>query len=166
MTLEGSRRRARRGRRGALPAVLRVVAVLPLLLSAFGCRPRKPRFAPDATLRQELGLTDQDEVHRVMLTATASEEARPESVTVSTGAYVEFVTGDWRLHEVHFELDSLDEAARSFLQESDQVSSPPLVDRDSRFVVRFLEAPAGRYPFLVEGNGAPDRGVVIVRPNP
>ncbi len=100
------------------------------------------------------------------LVGADSEQIRPASVSVSPGAYVEFVTGDWRIHEVHFELDSLDDAARSFLQASDQASSPPLVDRDSRFVVRFADAPSGRYPFVVKGNGAPGHGVVVVRSKP
>jgi plastocyanin len=132
----------------------------------WGCKPAAPRFAPDATLRRELGLTDKDEVHRVTLLGGDSEQVRPPTVSLSAGAYVEFVTGDGRIHEVHFELDSLAAAARAFLQESDQASSPPLVNRDSRFVVRFDQAPPGRYPFLVEGNGAPAHGVVVVRPKP
>lgn len=136
------------------------------LLLAGGCKGRDRRFRPDATLRTTLGLTDRDEVHRVTLVGADTERVRPPVVEVPNGAWVEFVTGDWRVHEVHFELDSLDAAARAFLQGTDQVSSPPLVDRDSRFVIHFDKAPPGRYPFVAEGNGAPGHGVVVVRPNP
>jgi hypothetical protein len=37
---------------------------------------------------------------------------------------------------------------------------------DSRFVLDFREAPAGRYPYAVEGSGASGRGVVIVVKKP
>lgn len=138
-----------------------------LLIAAAGCKAKvAPAFRPDETLKRELGLTDQDEVHRVTLTAADAERIDPESVVVPPGAYVDFVTGDWRIHEVHFELDSLSPAARAFLQRSEQSASPPLLDRDSRFLVWFDRAPPGRYPFIVRGNTAPARGVVIVRPKP
>ncbi len=151
------------GRRGLRPRAVSWV----LLAVVVGCKGQpNPEFRPDETLKRELGLTDLDEVHRVTLTGAEAEAIDSPSVTVAPGAYVEFVTADWRIHEVHFELDSLDAPARSFLERSDQASSPPLVDRDSRFVVWFDRAPPGRYSYVVQGNGASARGVVIVRPNP
>jgi len=144
-------------------------AVAWLLLGAVaGCERKSepPAFRPDDTLKQELGLTDEDEVHRVTLTGADGESISPPFLAVPPGAYVEFVTADGRIHEVHFELDSLDEAARTFLVGSDQGASPPLVDRDSRFVVWFGGAPPGRYPYLVQGNGASAHGVVVVHPKP
>jgi len=77
---------------------------------------------------------------------------------------VEFVTADWRMHQIRFVADSLDAAHRAFLEGTDQMDSPPLVDRDARFVVSFAEAPEGRYPFVAEGNEAPTLGVVVVLP--
>lgn len=151
------------GRRFTLCAVAGI-----LLGVAGGCerKTEPPAFRPDDTLKQELGLTDQDEVHRVTLTGSDRESIDPPSVTVPPGAYVEFVTADWRIHEVRFELDSLNDAARAFLVGSDQGASPPLVDRDSRFLVWFGGAPPGRYPYLVQGNDASARGVVVVHPKP
>ncbi len=141
-------------------------AVAAALLVA-GCGRGVPEdLQPDETLRQELGLGDGDEVHRITLTSGDAEEAVPDSVTLPPGAWAEFVSGDWRVHEVRFEVDSMGAEQRSFLESSDQVASPPLVDRDDRFVLSFAEAPAGRYPFVVEGNGAPVRGVVVVEPRP
>lgn len=131
------------------------------------CGPQvPPELQPDEVLRAELGLTDDDEVHRVRLIGADVERAEPAETVVPPGAWVEFVTTDWRVHEVRFDLDSLGPAARAFLEGSDQVASPPMVDLGARFVVSFHEAPAGRYPFLAEGNGATGRGVVVVRPNP
>lgn len=118
---------------------------------------------PDSLLRAELGLTDQDQVHRVGLTGGDRETLSPPTVELEPGSWLEFVTLDWRVHEVHFEADSLAPEARAFLERTDQVASPPLVNLDDRFVVSFEGAPEARYPFVVEGNGAPARGVVVVR---
>ncbi len=59
-------------------------------------------------------------------------------------------------------MDSLGAEARAFLRETDQVASPPLLDRDTRYVISTAGAPPGRYPFVVEGNGRPARGALVV----
>lgn len=134
---------------------------LVLLLLVLACR-AEPELRPDQVLKEELGLTDRDRVHRVVLSGAERQVVEPAETEVEPGAYVAFVTADWHIHEVVFELDSLDEAARSFLERTDQVASPPLVDRDTRYVISTRDAPAGRYPFLVEGNGAAARGALRV----
>jgi len=121
---------------------------------------------PDEVLRSELGLTDRDEVHRVLITGGVVELAAPRATTIQPGAYLEFVTGDWLVHEIIFELDSLLPDARAFLERTDQVASPPMLRLDSRFVVDFEGSPPGRYPFVVEGSGAPGHGVVVVKVKP
>ncbi len=123
-----------------------------------------PGLQPDETLRAELGLTDGDEVHRVSLLGGDREEIRPGELVLERRSWVEFVSMDWRVHEVHFEVDSLTPEAVEFLLATDQVSSSLLVEMDARFVVSFHEAPVGRYPYVVEGNGLPARGVVVVQP--
>jgi len=72
------------------------------------------------------------------------------------------VTTDWLIHEVIFEADSVDTEQWSFLERTDQTASPPLIERDTRYVLTFEGAPPGRYPYLLEGNGASGRGVIIV----
>ena len=114
-------------------------------------------------LRSELGLTDRDEVHRLLVSGGETETVRPAAAEIPVGAWVEFLSDDWQVHEIRFELDSLGAEARAFLEETDQVASPPLVSRGARFVVSFADAPAGRYPFVLEGNRGPGRGVVVVR---
>jgi hypothetical protein len=123
-----------------------------------------PELQPDETLRIELGLTDDDEVHRVSLFGSDREEISPAELVLDRRSWVEFVSTDWRVHEVRFEVDSLTRDALEFLQATDQVASSPLVEMDARFVVSFHEAPVGRYPYVVEGNGLPGRGVVVVQP--
>lgn len=118
---------------------------------------------PDSVLRAELGLTDGDRVHRVAISGGAQEGLSADSVELLPGDWMEFVTLDWWVHEVRFEADSLAPEARTFLERTDQMASPPLVNKDERFVLSFAGAPEARYPFVVEGNGAPARGVVVVR---
>jgi plastocyanin len=128
---------------------------------AAACRP-DPEFRPDETLQAELGLTERDEVHTVTITGGEVEHSEPSVTTVSPGVFVQFVTTDWLVHEVIFEADSMLAEALDFMTLNDQMVSPPLMHKDSRFVVSFLDAPAGRYPFRLEGNGGSARGAVIV----
>lgn len=121
-----------------------------------------PEHRPDEVLRSELQLGDEDEVHRITLRADERERPEPSEVVVPPGAWVEFVTDDWRVHEVHFDTHGLAAEAVAFLEASDQIASPPLVDRGARFVVSFEGAPPGRYPFRIEGNGEPAYGAVVV----
>lgn len=102
-------------------------------------------------------------MHRVRVGGGGAEHVEPDETVVAPGAYVQFATTDWLVHEVVFEADSLGPDALRFMEELDQLASPPMVARDSRFVVSFVDAPPARYPYRVEGNGAPARGVVIVR---
>ena len=125
-----------------------------------------PGFHPDDVLRLELGLGDRDQVHRIVIRGGDGEHADPLETVVTSGSYVEFVTADWLVHEIVFELDSLSIAARTFLERTDQVASPPLITQDSRYVVHFSDGPPGRYPFLLEGSGASGRGVVVVEAGP
>ena len=139
--------------------------VLVLIVTAGGatvCSSPDRDLAPDEFLRTELGLTIDDRVHRVGLFADPGERAEPVAVSVETGDYVEFVTLDWRVHEILFEIDSLGAEHRAFLEHTDQVSSPPLVQIESRFVVSFDGAPPGPYLYRMEGNGPPGWGVVVV----
>jgi hypothetical protein len=109
-----------------------------------------------------LDVSARSEVHRISITGGQEESAVPREVSVPEGALVEFVTTDSWVHEVWFELDSLSLEAREFLVQSDQVASPPMVNPDSRFVISLDGAPSGRYPFRVEGSGAPTQGAVVV----
>ena len=150
--------------RGALPRRSFFCALL-IVASGTSCQV-DPELQPDEVLRSELGLTDRDEVHRVVITGGDIESAAPQATSLPLGAYLEFVTGDWFVHEIIFELDSLLPEARAFLERTDQVASPPLLRLDSRYVVDFEGGPPGRYPFVLEGSGAAGHGVVVVEPRP
>ena len=161
--LRGLRRRGPR-LRGALCQRLLLCTLL-IVVVGTSCRVDS-ELQPDEVLRAELGLTDRDEVHRVVITGGDVELAAPQTTTIRPGAYLEFVTGDWFVHEIIFELDSLLPEARAFLERTDQVASPPMLRLDSRYVVDFGGSPPGRYPFVLEGNGAPGHGVVVVEVRP
>ena len=127
------------------------------------CRPEPdPTLQPDTVLQNELGLTLDDRVYRVSVTGGEVERSDPAALSIESGSYVQFVTTDWLVHEVRFETDSLGAAQRAFLERTDQVASPPLIERDSRYVLSFVEAPPGRYGYRLEGNGQAGRGVIVV----
>lgn len=162
MRLAGARKLFHRPR---TPGPISSGALVLVLLTLACGRSVLPENRPDEVLREKLGLTDKDEVHRVTLTGGRAEVLDPAVTTVPAGAWVEFVTADGRVHEVRFEADSLGAEARAFLERTDQMASPPLVNEGERFVVSFRDAPEGRYPFTAEGNEGPARGVVVVRPS-
>ena len=118
---------------------------------------------PDVLLQDSLGLVATDPVLRVELSAAENRErAPPSEVRVPRNGFVEFRTMDRRLHTVRFVLDGLSPEAAEFLRSTEQVASPPLLELDARFVVSFREAPDGRYPYVVEGNGELAHGSVVV----
>jgi hypothetical protein len=136
------------------------LAVVSLLAA---CGEQENLNPPDQMLRDSLGLTDQDRVHRVVLRSLDQRESiEPTDISVEPGSYLEFLTRDRRVRVVSFVMSELAPEQASFLRSTGQDRSPPLVELDSRFVVSFDGAPEGRYPFLVEGSGAPARGAVSV----
>jgi len=126
--------------------------------------PPDPSLQADSVLQTELGLTSEDRVHRVRLSGGGVESAEPVLVSIEAGAFVEFVTTDWFIHEIVFEADSLGAEQGAFLERTHQVASPPLIELDARYVLSFEGAPSGRYPYRLEGNGRAGRGVIVVAP--
>ncbi len=142
----------------------RIGAVLALGLAA--CSPPESGADGDdvdTTLLDSLGIDLDRLVERVSLGgAREQEHVVPPTVLVESGTVVEFYTVDRRVHSIAFMEDSLTVSARRFLEEKGQLSSPPLVERGSRFVVDFTDAPPGRYPYLSHGQGESARGVIVV----
>jgi len=141
----------------------RVLAVVVVVWSFAGCWSGEPELAPDERLRRELGLGSRDRVHTVTLFGGEQHRVEPDSTTVEATDYLQFVTGDWWVHELVFETELMSAEARRFMREHGQVTSPPMVSRGARFVVSFVAAPPGRYPYRVDGNGRSAHGVVLVR---
>ncbi|MCH7563243.1 MAG: hypothetical protein IH968_05395 [Gemmatimonadetes bacterium] len=137
-----------------------------LVLGLAACSPQEgadDRAGVDTTLLDSLGIDLNRIVERVSLGgARDREHVVPPTVRVESGTVVEFYTVDRRVHSITFMEDSLTLPARRFLEEKGQLSSPPLVERGSRFVVDFMGAPPGRYPYLSHGHGESTRGVIII----
>jgi plastocyanin len=127
-----------------------------------GCEAPDPELIPDDDLQAELGLTQDDRVHTVSLRTDAGETADPDSLTVAVGDFVQFVSDDWLVHEIAFQLDEITSDGRAFLAGTGQTVSPPLIDRGGRFVLSFSDAPPGRYPYALQGNRGPGSGLLIV----
>lgn len=127
-----------------------------------GCEATDPSLMPDERLRLELGLTIADRVHTIDLSTGVGERATPDSLAIFPGEFVQFVSGDWLVHEMEFELDSLSGERRVFLERTGQTALPPLLQRDARFVLSFVDAPPGRYPYALAGNRESGRGVIVV----
>lgn len=143
----------------------RVGAVISALVVGFlvgTCGGGESDLPPDGRLQRELGLEPTDRVHEVVLNGGMPGSLDPVEALVAPGDYLQFVNADSWIHEISFDADSLSGPATAFMEELDQMASPPLVSRGSRFVVSFVDAPPGRYPYLVLGNGAPKRGAVVV----
>ena len=133
------------------------------VIAAVACQePAQTHLQPDAVLQAALGLEATDRVHSIRITGGESERAEPPLLSIEPGSFVEFVPADWLVHEVVFETDSLTSEQRGFLERTDQVASPPLIERDSRYVLVFEGAPAGRYPYRLEGNGRTGWGAIMV----
>jgi plastocyanin len=133
-------------------------------LSVGGCGAPSTNAGEEMVAEAEaLGLGARAELHRVTLGGRGAEEhAVPTRLIIESGDAVEFWTADHRVHTVRFPVDSLGPGSRQFLEGTGQLAGPPLVSRGSRFVVRFEDAPNGRYPFEVMGHGGVARGVVEV----
>lgn len=147
------------GRR--LACVLGATALM-LAGAAAACEPEAPPPS-NPELREALRLDDATPIHEILLSGRGTRtRVLPARVTARPGDLVQFRVVDRRVHLVRFELDELEESARSFLERTDQASFPPLTERDARLVLTFHGAPAGDYPFVVEGPGEPVEGRIRI----
>lgn len=112
------------------------------------------------------GLGPEDGVHAFSLSfGSSGDVVEPDSLVIEVGDWVDFRTEDGSPRLVTFFPDSSSSSlGRDFLDGQGLRVSPPLVAAGSRWVVSFQGAPAGRYPFVVEGGRATARGVVRVVP--
>lgn len=141
---------------------VKCAALVCCLLAFAACQPSESDLPPDRRLQSQLGLDPRDRVHQVVVSASATGVPEPRETVVLVGDYLQFVMADSWVHELSFESDSLSAEALAFMNGLDQLASPPMVSRGSRFVVSFVDAPEGRYPFRVEGGHAPAHGAIVV----
>lgn len=87
-------------------------------------------------------------------------EFEPAQVQAAPGDVVRFTAGDNGLHALAFDAARLSPDARSFLEQSAQLRSPPLVTAGTQWVITLAGAPAGDYPFACTTHGV--RGSIRV----
>jgi plastocyanin len=157
-------RRVRDGSRRLIPSRFRSPGVFLALVGSVACGGGSSEDQDTAALRAQLNLDSRDVVHSIAIRTGVGERAEPDSIEVREGDLVRFLSEDWYVHEIRFELDSISAPGRAFLLETDQDASPPLLARGAQFVLSFSGAPVGRYPFTLEGNRGPGRGLIVVAP--
>ena len=91
----------------------------------------------------------------------AVDSIAPDRLVAEPGDFVRFTAGDRRPHALAFTADSLAPPIRRFLERTQQLRGPPLVNRDAAWVVGLTEAPPGRYPFHCRSHDA--HGAIDVR---
>ena len=84
----------------------------------------------------------------------------PSEVEVSVGDVVRFATADGQPHAIVFEPDSAARAQTAFLQQSNQLRSPPLLGPGARWIVSLESAPTGTLPFRCLNHG--ERGILMI----
>ncbi len=114
-------------------------------------------------MRDSLGISRRVGLHRIALGGARDvDRVLPILTTAEPGDVIEFHTVDGRIRMLSFDADSLSASARTFLEETRQLSSPPLIDRGSRFLVDLSDAPEGRYVFRTRTSGPPVFGAIVV----
>lgn len=146
------------------PSRVRAGAVLLVLVAgAAACDERVPGQAPqvlelaDDTIRLSGGVR----LHEITLRARAANSIEPARIDANAGDVLRFVASDALGYSVRFETGRMSAEATAFLDETNQLASPPLLGQGAAWVVTLDRAPAGEYPFVSAGHGP--GGVVVVR---
>lgn len=127
------------------------------------CLPADAAPPSDPELRAELGIADDIVIHRVDLSASPSDtRILPRRTEIRRGGIVQFVALDHRVHLIRFDGAALSAPALDFLRASGQDRPAPLLREGARLVLTFDGAPAGAYPFRVEGPGGSVPGEIRV----
>lgn len=139
--------------------------LISLLVALAGCGiEAESRNQEDAGAPEDAWLALAEGAQRIQVGGGRDvEQVLPPSVEIVVGELVEFVTTDRRVHTLTFLVDSLSPEARQFLVDTHQLQLPPLLERGSRLLVDFSDAPPGRYVFSSQGHGDPAYGAVTVR---
>ncbi|HSM06556.1 MAG TPA: hypothetical protein VK858_18175 [Longimicrobiales bacterium] len=151
--------------RGLRRLPLLALAALSTLASA-ACEEPEPEGPPlDPLLRDSLPDAEGIGLRIVEIGfGSRGEELVPDSLEIRVGDRVDFRTLDGSPRVARFRVMGLDEDQYRFLTDGSGLMSPPLVAAGSHWIVHFERAPAGRYPFEVEGPLGTVEGVLWVGP--
>ncbi len=107
-----------------------------------------------------IAVPDSIRVATVRIDRTKLAELEPAETTIRTGDVLRFIAQDAGAHAIAFDGDGMSEEARSFLETSGQMRSPPFMAAGSKWVVSFDGAPPGSYRFRCPTHGV--QGVITV----
>lgn len=100
----------------------------------------------------------------VRLDRSTAADMEPATAALRTGDIVRFEALDAGGHAIAFDGALLAPEARTWLEGTGQLRSPPLVNAGNAWVITFANAPPGEYPFVCVTHGA--RGVLTVSARP
>lgn len=102
------------------------------------------------------------EIIDVRLAAPEGQAAfAPERIQADPGDVLRFRATALGTHALRFDDSRLTPDQRTFLERTNQLASPPLVDSTAVWIVSLEGAPPGEYPLAAAPH--PARGVVVVR---
>lgn len=94
-------------------------------------------------------LEDSADLHEVALVHTqAGERFAPASIEAASGDIVRFTSETLDTHALAFRMQRLTPEQASFLVESGQEASAPILERGNSWVLTLEGAPPGSYPFV------------------
>lgn len=109
-------------------------------------------------------LPEGTELLDIRLTAAGRDAAfDPPQVSARPGDAIRFQTAAGGTHALAFAADSLSAPQRAFLEQSNQLRAPPLVEPGAAWVVSLEGAPEGIYPFRCITHGEHGRLTVSGR---
>lgn len=151
--------------------LLQSVGAVALLALLAGCdRGGEERVADDLGPRvlqldsASVDLPDSIRQLVVRLDRSTAADLAPASAALRTGDIVRFEAGDAGGHAIAFDGAQLPGEARTWLETTGQLRSPPLVNAGNAWVITFDGAPPGEYPYLCVTHGARGSLTVSARP--
>lgn len=101
-------------------------------------------------------------VHDIAIAgAGAVDSIAPTTVEAQPGDAIRFVVEDGRPHAIMFTAERLEAPVRQYLESTQQLRGPPLVNEGSSWVVLLEDAVPGRYPFHCRSHDAAGEITVV-----
>lgn len=140
-----------------------LAGVFVLASLAGGACERLPGVGAELELDGEtISLPAGTDVLDVVLAAPEGRAAfQPGEVEADPGDVVRFRATALGTHAFRFDERALSPEQRAFLERTNQLSSPPLIDSTAVWIVSLEGAPPGSYPFT--STPQPARGEIVVR---
>ena len=136
-----------------------------VVLTGAGCTDEVPvALRPAQELVDSLGLRETDVVYEVgVSTRDGAEVGAPSEVRMELPGRLSFRSDDPRARRIVLDTAALSADLRAWFA-GRAIASPPLVQRDARWVVDLRDAPTGTFEFVALGGTADGRIRVVIPP--